>query len=94
MKRHLALLGAAVLCCATNLFAQAVPDLTITKSHTGNFTQGQTGTYSLTVSNIGGSPTSGSVTVTDNVPVGLVPTSASGHRLDLQYRGPGSDLQP
>ncbi len=54
------------------------PDLTIAKSHTGNFTQGQPGTYSLTVSNAGGSPTSGSVTVTDNVPIGLVPTSAAG----------------
>ena len=56
----------------------AGPDLTIAKSHTGNFTQGQTGTYTLTVSNTGGSPTSGSVTVTDNVPIGLVPTSAAG----------------
>ena len=56
----------------------AGPDLTIAKSHAGNFTQGQTGTYTLTVSNTGGSPTSGSVTVTDNVPVGLVPTSAAG----------------
>ena len=54
------------------------PDLTLTKSHTGNFTQGQPGTYSLTVSNAGGTPTSGSVTVTDNVPIGLVPTSAVG----------------
>ncbi len=35
-------------------------DLAITKSHTGNFTQGQPGTYTLTVSNVGGSPTSGS----------------------------------
>ena len=32
----------------------------------------------MTVSNTGGSPTSGSVTVTDNVPIGLVPTSAAG----------------
>ena len=68
----------------------AGPDLTITKSHTGNFTQGQNAaTYTLTVSNTGGSPTSGTVTVTDNVPVGLVPTVRSGCRLDLQYRGQG-----
>ena len=53
-------------------------DLTIAKTHTGNFIQGQPGTYSLTVGNAGGSPTSGSVTVTDNVPIGLVPTSAAG----------------
>ena len=33
----------------------AGPDLTITKTHTGNFTQGQTGaTYTITVSNSGG----------------------------------------
>ena len=57
----------------------AVADLTLTKTHTGSFLQGQIGaTYTLTVSNIGGSPTSGSVTVTDNVPIGLVPTSAAG----------------
>ena len=54
-------------------------DLTITKSHTGNFTQGQTGaTYTVTVTNAGVGSTSGSVTVTDNVPIGLVPTSAAG----------------
>ena len=41
------------------------PDLTITKSHTGNFTQGQTATYTITVTNIGAVPTSGTVVVTD-----------------------------
>ena len=70
------------------------PDLTIAKSHTGNFTQGQTGTYTLTVSNTGGSPTSGSVTVTDNVPIGLVPTSAAGAGWTCNVAAPGSDLQP
>jgi uncharacterized repeat protein (TIGR01451 family) len=69
------------------------PDLTLTKTHAGNFTQGQPGTYSLTVGNAGGSPTSGSVTVTDNVPIGLVPTAASRYRLVLQHRGPGRALQ-
>jgi uncharacterized repeat protein (TIGR01451 family) len=54
------------------------PDLTIAKSHTGNFTQGATGTYTLTASNIGTAPTSGTVTVTDNLPAGLSPASASG----------------
>jgi len=53
-------------------------DLAITKSHTGNFVQGQPGTYALTVSNVGGSPTSGSVGVIDDLPAGLVPTAASG----------------
>ena len=33
------------------------PDLTITKSHTGNFNQGQSAAYTLTVNNIGAGPT-------------------------------------
>ena len=50
-----------------------VPDLTIAKSHTGNFTQGQIGaTYTITVTNVGGKPTDGTqVTVTDTLPTGL-----------------------
>lgn len=49
--------------------ASAGPDLTITKTHAGNFTQGQVGaTYSLTVHNIGGAASSGVVTVTDTLP--------------------------
>lgn len=55
------------------------PDLTISKSHTSSFTQGQVGaTYSITVSNLGSGPSSGTVTVTDSVPGGLTPISASG----------------
>ncbi len=55
------------------------PDLTITKTHTGNFTQGQTGaTYTLTARNIGTTSTSGTVTVTDTLPPELIPTAASG----------------
>ena len=54
-----------------------VADLTITKSHTGNFRQGDAAdVYTLTVSNIGSAPTSGMVTVTDTLPSGLVPTAA------------------
>ena len=57
----------------------AVADLTLTKTHTGSFLQGQVGaTYTLTVSNIGGGPTSGAVTVTDTLPAGLTPTAAAG----------------
>ncbi len=55
------------------------PDLTIAKSHTGNFQQGQTGaTYSITVTNSGTAPTSGTVTVTDTLPTGLTATAISG----------------
>jgi hypothetical protein len=57
----------------------AVPDLTIAKSHTGNFTQGQTGaTYTITASNIGSVPSNGTVTVTDTLPSGLTATAISG----------------
>ncbi len=54
------------------------PVLSVTKSHTGDFTQGQTNAqYTITVSN-SGAPTSGTVTVTDTVPTGLILTSMSG----------------
>jgi uncharacterized repeat protein (TIGR01451 family) len=56
------------------------PDLAIAKSHTGSFTPGQSGTYSLTVTNVGTDPTTGLVTVTDTVPAGLTATAASGAR--------------
>ena len=59
--------------------AVTVPtDLTINKSHTGNFTQGQSGTYSITVTNSGGVASSGTVTVTDTLPAGLTPGTATG----------------
>ncbi len=55
------------------------PDLTITKTHTGNFTQGQTGaTYTIAVTNSGSGPATGVVTVTDSLPSGLTPTTLSG----------------
>ena len=64
-------------------------DLAITKSHAGNFTQGQPGTYTVTVSNVGGSPTSGFVTVIDELPAGLVPTAASGTGWTCNIAGQG-----
>jgi uncharacterized repeat protein (TIGR01451 family) len=54
------------------------PDLIISKSHTGNFVQGQTGTYALTVSNLGGAASSGVVTVSDTLPAGLTAAAMSG----------------
>jgi uncharacterized repeat protein (TIGR01451 family) len=55
------------------------PDLIVTKSHSGNFTQGQTGAiYSITVKNNGGSVTSGAVSVTDTLPAGLTASAISG----------------
>jgi uncharacterized repeat protein (TIGR01451 family) len=63
----------------TTILGSLVPDLTIIKSHVGNFTQGQTGaSYSITASNIGTGPTSGIVTVTDALPVALTASGMSG----------------
>ncbi len=57
-----------------------VADLTVSKSHTGNFYQGQQGgTYTITVNNTGSGPTDGSqVLVSDTVPSGLTFVSMSG----------------
>jgi uncharacterized repeat protein (TIGR01451 family) len=55
------------------------PDLTIAVTHSGNFTQGQTGkTYTISVKNSGGRPTNGTVTVVDTVPAGLTAKALSG----------------
>src|SRR5262249_13573748 len=57
------------------------PDLTIAVAHSGNFTQGDNNkSYTISVTNSGGQPTTGTVTVTDTVPTGLtlVSNAASG----------------
>jgi uncharacterized repeat protein (TIGR01451 family) len=54
-----------------NLPFTAPPDLTVAKSHTGSFTVGSTGTYSMSVNNSGGTATSGTITITDTLPAGL-----------------------
>jgi hypothetical protein len=60
----------------------AVADLTITKTHTGTFTRGQTGAnWIITVKNSGVGPTIGTVTVVDTLPNVTnppVPTAISG----------------
>ena len=55
------------------------PDLRIAKTHTGNFTQGETGkTYTITVTNAGGESTTGTVTAVDTLPSGLTAFAISG----------------
>lgn len=54
------------------------PDLTISKSHTGIFVQGQSGTFTLRVSNAGPGNTIGTVSVTDTLPSGVTATSIGG----------------
>ncbi len=54
--------------------------LSIAKTHSGNFAQGQSGAaYAITVSNAAGAgATNGAVTVTDTVPSGLTATAING----------------
>ncbi|HEY3824389.1 MAG TPA: dockerin type I domain-containing protein, partial [Bryobacteraceae bacterium] len=57
------------------------PSLSVTKTHTGNLTQGSTGQYVVTVHNAAGT-TSGTTSVSDSLPTGytissFVPTSAT-----------------
>jgi uncharacterized repeat protein (TIGR01451 family) len=54
-------------------------NLVISKFHSTQFAQGQTGAmYFLNVSNIGFAPAVGTITVTDNLPSGLTATAISG----------------
>ena len=54
------------------------PDLALTKTHTGNFTVGENGTYNFTVTNTGQGATTGTITLRDNLPAGLSYVSSSG----------------
>jgi uncharacterized repeat protein (TIGR01451 family) len=57
--------------------APAVPDLTLSVGHNGNFSQGDVAdAYYIAVSNVGSASTTGTVTVTDTLPSGLTPTAA------------------
>jgi uncharacterized repeat protein (TIGR01451 family) len=76
--------GGAVSASASDqatIVAAALPAWTITKTHLGNFTQGQNGaTYTITVKNTGAGPTTtGSIAqVTDTLPTGLTAVSIQG----------------
>lgn len=61
--------------------SEPVVDLSLTKTHTGDFVAGGTGTYTLSVSNASGvgiEPEDNPVTVTDTLPAGLTFLSGSG----------------
>ena len=65
----------------TQLFTVlGLPDLTVSKQHVGNFSQGQNGAvYTIVASNSGNGATNGSaVTVTDTLPAGLTASAMSG----------------
>jgi LPXTG-site transpeptidase (sortase) family protein len=55
----------------TEVAAQAVPDLSIKKNPLGDFLIGETGVYSITVSNTSSVVVSGTITVTDILPDAL-----------------------
>ena len=64
---------------SSNSFVVGVPDLTITKTHVGDFSPGDVGdTYTITVSNIGSGPTYGTVSVVNTLPTGLTAAGLSG----------------
>ena len=75
--------GGVTVCTFINTVVPAVPpgvpDLIITKTHAGNFRQGDIGdTYTLHITNIGAVATTGIVSVTDNLPAGLLATAIAG----------------
>jgi uncharacterized repeat protein (TIGR01451 family) len=53
-------------------------DLAITKSHSGDFTAGSQGTYTVSVENLGPSDAAGPLTVTDTMPAGETLFSTTG----------------
>jgi uncharacterized repeat protein (TIGR01451 family) len=60
-------------------FTVSAPNLTVTSTHTGNFKAGDTAdTYTVTVTNSGNAPSSGTVTAVDTLPSGFTATALSG----------------
>ena len=56
-----------------------VPDLAITATHGGTFTQGDTGdTYTITIANVGSAASSDTVTAVDTLPTGLTAIAIGG----------------
>jgi uncharacterized repeat protein (TIGR01451 family) len=54
------------------------PDIVISKTHAGSFSIGIPASYAITLTNVGQTATSGTLTVIDTLPVGLNFSSASG----------------
>lgn len=66
------------------------PDLTINKAHSGNFTQGVDGTFSILVENAGDAATHADIVVTDALPAELDLVSASGTSWTVTYSTDGT----
>jgi uncharacterized repeat protein (TIGR01451 family) len=71
------------------LVTPPLPDLAITKTHSGNFIQGGTGTYTLRVQNLptATGPTYGPVTITDTLPAGFTFVSSTGENWNCSAVG-------
>jgi len=87
--------GTATTTAAT--LTVTAPDVTISKSHTGDFLVGANGVYTIKVTNSGTGPTTGNITVTDTLPAGLSFASfaganwscaATGQAVTCTYSGP------
>jgi hypothetical protein len=72
------------------------PDLTVAMSHSGNLAMGELAqNYTITVSNAGGAATSGTVSLNDSVPNGLIATGIAGSEWACtQPSGPCSRSDP
>jgi uncharacterized repeat protein (TIGR01451 family) len=85
---------ATVLLQPSTAWAQAGPSLAITKSHTGNFTVGENGVYTIVVSNIGGTASSGQIGVDDELnpsgayDFGFVSETGTGWSCSVDYHMP------
>ena len=58
---------------------QPFPDLVTVSTHTGNLGVGFNGAYTIVITNVGGAPTAGAMTVTDVLPFGLNFISGTGN---------------
>ncbi|MBL8995684.1 MAG: DUF11 domain-containing protein, partial [Gemmatimonadetes bacterium] len=63
---------------ATDATTVSVPDLAVSKTHSGSFTIGTNALFTIAVQNVGTAPTVGPITVTDTLLTGLSFVSATG----------------
>jgi uncharacterized repeat protein (TIGR01451 family) len=62
---------------ATATLTVLAPDLAVTKRHSGDFTRGQTGVYTIFVSNVGPGSSSGQVKLVDTLPGFMSPVGVT-----------------
>jgi fimbrial isopeptide formation D2 family protein/uncharacterized repeat protein (TIGR01451 family) len=70
--------GERIYSSTASVTTSRCPDLVLTKTHAGDFPVGQTGTYTLTVSNTGSLPSVPPDTVQDTLPAGFLFLSGGG----------------